>query len=722
MTSPVGVGENQTQSNNPPTQSNKMSTHAHNMVGPYRLHKTLGEGASSKVKLGVNTMTGQQVAVKIMMPKDTSSRQDIDREITILKRLKHPHIVQLLDVLYDQPPGCTSLILEVVPNGELFDYVVAHGRVKESVARKFFYQAATGIDYLHSNNVIHRDLKPENLLLDAESNIKIADFGFSNIIRPGKLFSTFCGSPIYAPPEIILEKQYSGPAVDIWSLGVILFVIVTGSLPWKLERTGRIADIDRLLVGKYNIPHDLQDSISDNCKNLMSRMIQADAALRLPMKDILTHPWLIESPTIYSISASSTSSSASRAAAQQAAKNNSPPKASPNRLPRRNSAAPPVAPHNMTPFVAPIPATTITPPPTPAPPATAPVVQPTTSNTSPRKSLPPIMEDETHEEKPPKPKKTGSAHHHNSPKFSPTPRSKLSVSGPLPQMSTQQQQQEDIVETSGPDGAEEVLSSSSSSSSGSSEDHESTSPPPSPPGSSQPAPPFAFPPQQQSPGGAAGSPRVGFFAKLFARRSSLPSEPTIPQHLLNQSAPLPARPSSPSTTTSQAAPSSPLPSFFNSNPSTPLPPTFNPRRRSSLTALEGRDPRSAPPPPPPSIMGGGSGAGGNSRAMNPMKLRKMQGAFSVDTTTTRSPQEIYSEIERVLKESRIYYKVKSGGCVFKCKETSIPEESENDEMHFEIEICQIVGLNMNAVKFKRVKGDTWAYSVLCKSLIEKMKL
>lgn len=692
MTTPMGE-PNQT-TNNQPAQNKVPGTfHApHNMVGPYRLHKTLGEGASSKVKLGVNTMTGQQVAVKIMMPKDHSSRVDVDREINILKRLKHPHIVQLLDVLYDQPPGCTSLILEVVPNGELFDYVVAHGRVKESVARKFFYQAATGIDYLHSNNVIHRDLKPENLLLDAESNIKIADFGFSNIMRPGKLFSTFCGSPIYAPPEIILEKQYSGPAVDIWSLGVILFVIVTGSLPWKLERTGRIADIDRLLVGKYSIPHDLQDQISDNCKNLMQKMIQADAALRLPMKDILCHPWLIESPTLYNIHGSSASQ-----AAAVAAKNNSPPKASPNRLPRRNSAAPPVAPHHVAPFVAPTAAAA----PTPAPPAPTPAAPQTSSstNTSPRKSLPPIMEDEAHEEKASKPKKTGSAHHQNSPKFNP-PRSKLSVSGPLPVLPSQQQAEVVEPSTSNVDGAdEEALDSSSSGS------VDEQSPPSSPPQPSHLAP-------QQSPGGSAPSPRMGFFAKLFARRSSLPSEPTIPQNILNQSAPLP-RP---------AAPASPqLPAFLNSNPSTPLPPGFNPRRRSSLTALEGRDPRAAPPPPP-SMMATPVGTGGNSRAMNPMKLRKMQGAFSVDTTTTRSPQDIYDEIERVLKECRIYYKVKSGGCVFKCKETSIPEESEKDEMHFEIEICQIVGLNMNAVKFKRVKGDTWAYSVLCKSLIEKMKL
>lgn len=639
------------------------------MVGPYRLHKTLGEGATSKVKLGVNTNTGQQVAVKIMMPKDTSSRTDIDREIAILKRLQHPHIVQLLDVMYDDPPGCTSLILEVVPNGELFDYIVAHGRVKEHVARKFFYQAATGIDYLHKNNVIHRDLKPENLLLDAECNIKIADFGFSNIIRPGKLFSTFCGSPIYAPPEIIMEKRYSGPAVDIWSLGVILFVIVTGSLPWKLEKTGRIADIDRLLVGKYNIPSDVD--LSSNCRNLISKMIVAESSARAPMEEILSHPWLCESP--------SHSISTTVAPVSQPRKTASPPKASPAKLPRRNSSStPPVA----------VPA--------PAPVQVAPTNG--TPKISPKKSLPPILEDEPHDNR----RSTHSPNKRKKPIFSstpqlhqsadhipvptvtstpPNPRSKLSVSGPLPPFTHPNNQN---AEPTNPP-SEESLSS----------DSEERSRTPSPTLTSTPPhiaplqpPPHsgASPIVSPTTGSPGPSPRQGFFARLFARRSSLGSEPVIPQQVLNASQPLPSLPAT-------------------------LPPTFNPRRRSSLTAIEGK---STPLPPPPSFT--------ISPRLNSMKLRKMQGAFSVDTTTSKSPQDIYDEIERVLNDSNIVYKVKNGGCVFKCKDTSIPEEAEQDEMHFEIEICQISGLNMNAIKFKRVKGETWPYRVLCKSLLDKMRL
>lgn len=594
-----------------------------NMVGNYKLHKTLGEGASSKVKLGVNTLNGQQVAVKIMMPKDSATKYDIDREITILKRLKHPNIVQLLDVLYDEPAGCTSLIMEIVPNGELFDYVVAHGRVKENTARKFFYQVASGIDYLHSNNVIHRDLKPENLLLDADCNIKIADFGFSNIIRPGKLFSTFCGSPIYAPPEIILEKRYSGPAVDIWSLGVILFVLVTGSLPWKLEKTGRIADIDRLLVGKYNIPSDVD--ISDNCKDLISRMIVADSDKRAPMQIILAHPWL-------------TGAVPMPIKPKPVVKAESPPKASP--IPRRNStavvtsnaAAAATAAHAASAAAASAPSTSTAP--IPAPVGVSP-------RPSPSKALPPIMEDEAHDGKTGQPKRLFNS-----------PQPANSKYGPRIKAPSQLTEQEE---------ADEYESGSDATSS------EPTSP-------------------EISSSGTM-SPKMGFFAKLFNRRTSLPTEPTIPDNILNmvpkQQAPQPVPVAQPST--------------------------FNPRRRSSLTAIEGKG-----TPPPPLFTAPAKA--------NTMKLRKIQGAFSVDTTTVKAPQDIYNEIDRVLTESNIHFKVKNGGCVFKCKQDPKEESVDKDELHFEIEICQISGLNMNAIKFKRVKGDTWDYRVCCKSLMDKMKL
>lgn len=603
-----------------------------NMVGNYKLHKTLGEGASSKVKLGVNTTNGQQVAVKIMMPKDSATKYDIDREITILKRLKHPNIVQLLDVLYDEPAGCTSLIMEIVPNGELFDYVVAHGRVKEHTARKFFYQVASGIDYLHSNNVIHRDLKPENLLLDADCNIKIADFGFSNIIRPGKLFSTFCGSPIYAPPEIILEKKYSGPAVDIWSLGVILFVLVTGSLPWKLEKTGRIADIDRLLIGKYNIPSDVD--ITDNCKDLISKMIVADSEKRAPMAQILAHPWL-------------TGAAPMPVKPKPAKPTESPPKASP--MPRRNSTA--VVTSNAAAAATAAAAAAAQSAPTPVPvPHPAPVVN--NGNHSPRpspsKALPPIMEDEAHDGRAAgQPRRLFNSPQPSNSKYGPRMKA--------PSQLTEQEESDD----NGKDDSESDVS-------------EPTSP-------------------EMNPSSLTNSPKMGFFAKLFTRRTSLPTEPTIPDHIINM------------VPRSQV----PMPQPVTQ------PPTFNPRRRSSLTAIEGKG---APPPP---LF---TAPTGTSPRINNMKLRKIQGAFSVDTTTVKAPQDIYSEIDRVLNESNIQFKVKNGGCVFKCKQDPKEESVDKDELHFEIEICQISGLNMNAIKFKRVKGDTWDYRVCCKSLMDKMKL
>lgn len=200
---------------------------------------------------------------------------------------------------------------------------MARGRVKEKEARKFFRQIVSGVEYCHANMVVHRDLKPENLLLDIDGNVKIngisslplpvgcinsvLDFGFSNLIKPGKLFSTFCGSPIYAPPEIILEKEYLGPGVDIWSMGVILYALVNGQLPWRLGKNGKIIgicifhhsvieliikDIDKLLAGQYEC--SASANLSKGVKDLMSRMIVADPKKRATLAEVRTHPWICE--------------------------------------------------------------------------------------------------------------------------------------------------------------------------------------------------------------------------------------------------------------------------------------------------------------------------------------------------------------------------------------------------------------------------------------------
>lgn len=276
----------------PPTHSSKLaSPKIPKSIGLYKLGRTLGEGTYGKVKLGTHIYTGQEVAIKIMRPHETNNRAEVDREICILKLLKHPNIVQLFEVIEDDS-GRIFLVLELVAGGELFDYIVARGRVKEKEARKFFRQIISGVEYCHANLVVHRDLKPENLLLDNDGNVKINDFGFSNLIRPGKLFSTFCGSPIYAPPEIILEKEYLGPGVDVWSMGVILYALVNGQLPWRLGKNGRIIDIDKLLAGQFEC--SASANLSKGVKDLMNKMIVADPKQRATLADVRSHTWINE--------------------------------------------------------------------------------------------------------------------------------------------------------------------------------------------------------------------------------------------------------------------------------------------------------------------------------------------------------------------------------------------------------------------------------------------
>ena len=155
------------------------------------------------------------------------------REINILREFSHPHINRLYEVI--DTPSDIFVVVEYVPGGELFDYIVSRGRLEEPEARLFFQQIISGVDYCHHNKVVHRDLKPENILLDDHHQLKIADFGLSNLLVDGCFLRTSCGSPNYAAPEVISGALYSGPEVDVWSCGVILYALLCGTLPFDDE-------------------------------------------------------------------------------------------------------------------------------------------------------------------------------------------------------------------------------------------------------------------------------------------------------------------------------------------------------------------------------------------------------------------------------------------------------------------------------------------------------
>ncbi|KAI9348629.1 kinase-like domain-containing protein [Obelidium mucronatum] len=258
------------------------------VVANYRLDKTIGQGTYGKVKLGIHIKTFERAAVKVIEKAQIKSSKQVarlQREIRFLKLLHHPHIVKVYDVI--ETDEFIYIVMEYAVGGELFDYIVANKRVKEREARSFFRMVLSAIDYCHKNAVIHRDLKPENLLLDSQKVIKIIDFGFGNNYKSdGSQLDTFCGSPFYAAPEMILGKKYTGPEVDVWSLGVILFALLCGHLPFDDDNMKEL--YKKIASGSYRCP----EYVPINAKHLIGRLIQVDPQKRATLEEALAHPWI----------------------------------------------------------------------------------------------------------------------------------------------------------------------------------------------------------------------------------------------------------------------------------------------------------------------------------------------------------------------------------------------------------------------------------------------
>ncbi|XP_024075050.1 serine/threonine-protein kinase MARK1 isoform X3 [Terrapene carolina triunguis] len=258
----------------------------HPHIGNYRLLKTIGKGNFAKVKLARHVLTGREVAVKIIdkTQLNPTSLQKLFREVRIMKILNHPSIVKLFEVI--ETEKTLYLVMEYASGGEVFDYLVAHGRMKEKEARAKFRQIVSAVQYCHQKCIVHRDLKAENLLLDADMNIKIADFGFSNEFTIGNKLDTFCGSPPYAAPELFQGKKYDGPEVDVWSLGVILYTLVSGSLPFDGQNLKELRE--RVLRGKYRIPFYM----STDCENLLKKLLVLNPIKRGSLEQIMKDRWM----------------------------------------------------------------------------------------------------------------------------------------------------------------------------------------------------------------------------------------------------------------------------------------------------------------------------------------------------------------------------------------------------------------------------------------------
>lgn len=268
-------------------------------IGDYDLIKTIGAGSTGKVKLAIHRRTRERVAVKIVPRRQLDSpgrtrpnretnesrERRILREAALLNLIDHPNIVKLKDFLITSDYFC--LFFEYVEGLQLLDYIIMHGRLSEKEARTIFRQLLSAVHYCHHYSIVHRDLKIENILLDERTGtVKLLDFGLSNFYRHDELLNTFCGSLYFAAPELLSGTVYMGPEVDVWSLGIILYVLVTGNVPFDDKNLS-------ILHAKIKACQlQISDRLSSHCRDLLSRMICRDPERRATMEQVLNHPWV----------------------------------------------------------------------------------------------------------------------------------------------------------------------------------------------------------------------------------------------------------------------------------------------------------------------------------------------------------------------------------------------------------------------------------------------
>lgn len=261
---------------------------ANKLKGPYLMGETIGEGAFAKVKVACHIYTNEKVAIKILEKKKFfQDQEDINRvqkEISILKRLKHKNIIQLYEIMESKKN--LYIVMEYCEGKELFDYIVKRRKLTEMEACKFFQEIINALEYLHINKITHRDLKPENLLLDQRRAIKVSDFGLSTICRnPYGLLSTPCGTPNYAPPEMLRGDEYDGLLSDVWSCGVILYAMLCGYLPFSESKEQII--YQKIMDHDYEYPSFLSTQAVD----LMQNILKIDPQQRYDIIKIKRHPW-----------------------------------------------------------------------------------------------------------------------------------------------------------------------------------------------------------------------------------------------------------------------------------------------------------------------------------------------------------------------------------------------------------------------------------------------
>nr|XP_054600636.1 serine/threonine-protein kinase NIM1 [Nothobranchius furzeri] len=257
-------------------------------VGFYKVRGEIGYGTFSRVKLAFHALTKDKVALKILdrMRLDTQAQRLLSREISSMESLQHPNVVRLYEVV--ETPSRLFLVMEYASGGDLHNRICTEGKLSDNSSKITFAQILSAVKYMHNMNIIHRDLKAENVLFTSSGCVKVADFGFSTqVTNRSSALDTFCGSPPYAAPELFRDESYLGPPVDVWAMGVLLFFMVTGSMPFRADTMGKLRRC--IIEGSYTLP----PWVPGPCQKLIRGILKSVPAERYAIDQMLGCDWLL---------------------------------------------------------------------------------------------------------------------------------------------------------------------------------------------------------------------------------------------------------------------------------------------------------------------------------------------------------------------------------------------------------------------------------------------